>query len=110
VRHETQGNAELFRNTREFMPRTPKGSLRLEVVTTNGLTTFTENGGPVLVDAGVRVGTGLEGVITSATVKFTAGYVKNKDKLQYVARPGIKGSFNVATGTLSLKGTALPSV
>lgn len=82
---------------------------RLEVVTTNGLTTFTENGGPVLVDAGVRVGTGLEGVITSATIKFTAGYVKNKDKLQYVAQPGIKGSFNVATGTLSLKGTALPS-
>ena len=61
---------------------------------------------PVVVDAGILVGTGLEGVITSATVKIASGYVKKKDKLMFTTLGAIKGSFNVGTGTLTLKGTA----
>jgi hypothetical protein len=40
-----------------------------------------------------------------------AGYVKNKDKLQFTPIAGIpiKGSFNVKTGTLGLKGTTSPA-
>ena len=84
---------------------------RLEVVTTSGPTTFKEVlppllPAPVVVDAGILVGTGLEGVITSATVKIASGYVKKKDKLMFTTLGAIKGSFNVGTGTLTLKGTA----
>jgi hypothetical protein len=86
---------------------------RLEVVTSSGMTTFTESvpppSVPVVVDAGVRVGPGLEGVMTGATVKISAGYVKGKDKLALPLLGPIKGKFAPATGTLSLNGIASPA-
>ena len=82
---------------------------RLEVVTLPGSVTFTENGGPVAVDSGVRVGSALEGIITSATVRFTSGYVKGKDKLVFAPAGGIKGTFSATTGTLTLTGAVSPA-
>jgi hypothetical protein len=87
---------------------------RLEVVTSTGTTEFKEGIGPVLVDGGlngVRVGAGLEGVLTKATVKFANGFVKAKDKLQFTPIPGIKikGTYSALTGTLTLTGTASPA-
>jgi hypothetical protein len=85
---------------------------RLEVVTSAGMGKFTEGGGPVLVDSGILIGTGLEGVLTSATVKFSAGYVKKKDVLLFPTFTGalgqIKGKFSSGTGTLTLKGVGYP--
>jgi Big-like domain-containing protein len=82
---------------------------RLEVVTSPGSVTFTENGGPVAVDPGVRVGAALEGILTSATVRFTSGYVKGKDKLVFAPAGGIKATFSATTGTLTLSGAASPA-
>ena len=43
--------------------------------------------------------------ITGATVQVTGNYVIGQDVLSYVAAFGITGSFNAATGTLTLSGT-----
>jgi hypothetical protein len=84
---------------------------RLEVIATAGTTQFTEGGGAVAVDANLRVGSGLEDVLTRATVRFASGYVKGKDKLVFTPLPGvpIKGAFSATTGTLTLTGTASPA-
>src|SRR5262249_18262369 len=66
---------------------------RLEVVPSAGTVTFTEGAGPVAVDSGVRVGSALEGVISSATIRLAGGYVKNKDKLVFSpVFVGLKGT------------------
>jgi hypothetical protein len=82
---------------------------RVELVVSPGPVTFTEGGGAVPVDAGLRVGSGDEGTITSATVRFATGYVKNKDKLVFTPAGTIKGAFSVATGALNLSGAASPA-
>ena len=84
---------------------------RLEVVTSSGTATFTEGGGSVAVDAGVRVGSALEGILNSATVRFSSGYVKGKDKLVFtpIAGSPIRGTFNATTGILTLTGSASPA-
>jgi VCBS repeat-containing protein len=86
---------------------------RLEVVTTPGVTTYTEAVPPavpvaVAVDAGIRVGPGLEGVMSSATVRFGTGYVPGKDRLVFTPLAGnpIRGGFTVTTGVLTLRGVA----
>src|SRR5262249_27214483 len=61
------------------------------------------------VDPGVRIGSALEGVLSSATVRFTSGYVKGKDKLVFASTTAIKGTFNVTTGILTLTGSASPA-
>lgn len=91
------------------------GADRLEVVPSVTLVTFTESvpppSLPIALDAGIRVGTALEGVLTGATVKFAAGYVKKKDTLRWtpVAGVPIKGTFAAGTGILKLTGTAFPA-
>src|SRR5207245_5345529 len=83
---------------------------RLEVVPSVGLVTFTEHvpppSVPITLDAGVRVGAGLEGVMTGATVKFAGGFVPRKDILKWTPLAGvpIKGKFNPAKGVLRLTG------
>lgn len=90
---------------------------RLEVDTTPGLTTFTEKvpppSTPVTIDPGIQIGPGLEGVITGATVRITAGAVAKKDQLVFpfprgFAAPSgavIKGSYSASTFALTLTGT-----
>ena len=94
---------------------------RLEVVTSTTTSRFDEPvpqpvppAPPVLVavDDQVQIGSGLEGILTGATVKFVAGFVAKKDTLVFfkdTARPTIKGSFNPAKGVLTLTGVATPS-
>jgi uncharacterized delta-60 repeat protein len=86
---------------------------RLELVASPGVVTFSESvpapSTPVVVDAGIQVGTALEGIITSATVKFASGYVPKRDTLTFATTGAIKGKFNVKTGTLTLTGAATPA-
>jgi VCBS repeat-containing protein len=86
---------------------------RLEVDTTPGLTTFTEKVPPpstaVAVDPGIQIGSGLEGVITGATVRITAGAVAKKDLLTFAtfttaAGTPIKGTYSPSTFALNLTG------
>jgi hypothetical protein len=91
---------------------------RLEVVTTTPTDVFTEAvpgpAAPILVDGGVQVGTGLEGVLTGAIVKFSSGYVAKKDTLKFAkfttaAGTFIKGKFDPVKGILTLAGTGSPA-
>jgi hypothetical protein len=89
---------------------------RLEVDTTSGLTTFTEKvpppSTPVVIDPGIQIGPGLEGIITGATVKITAGAVAKKDQLVFPFPKGfaapsgavIKWSYSASTFALTLTG------
>jgi hypothetical protein len=90
---------------------------RLEVVTTPGTDQWTETVSgigqqAVPVDSGIRIGTALEGVLSSATVRFTSGFVAKKDTLFYPPNkslPNIKASFNAKTGVLTLTGVDTPA-
>lgn len=82
---------------------------RLELVTSKGTVSFTEGNAAIAVDSAIRVGSALEGIISSATVKVTAGFVAKKDTLIFVNQNGIKGTFSKATGVLTLKGSASPA-
>jgi large repetitive protein len=82
---------------------------RLELVTSTGTLVFTEGDAAKAVDPAIRVGSALEGVITSATVKITSGFVAKKDTLVFVNQNGIKGTFSKTTGVLTLKGPASPA-
>jgi len=86
---------------------------RLEVVPSPGHVTFIESvpapSLPVLLDPKVRVGSALEGIISSATVKITSGYVPKRDVLTFTPMGPIKGTFNAMTATLTLTGAASPA-
>ncbi|RCW63875.1 DUF4347 domain-containing protein, partial [Pseudorhodoferax soli] len=77
------------------------------VVTTTGTTlAYTENAAATAVDAGVAVGDLDNANLTGATVTISANYVNGQDVLAFVNANGITGSWNAATGVLTLSGTA----
>ncbi|MBY0514122.1 MAG: right-handed parallel beta-helix repeat-containing protein, partial [Gemmataceae bacterium] len=75
------------------------------VVTTGGATTYTENAPPVVIDAGVTVAdNGAQ--LSGGTVQVTGGYTFGVDVLSFTPGGGVTGSFDAATGTLTLTGVA----
>ena len=89
---------------------------RLEVDPTAGLTTFTEGQPARPIDPGIRIGPALEGVVTGATVRITAGAVAKKDLLTFpatgfttAAGTPIKGKYNASTFALTLTGAGTPA-
>jgi hypothetical protein len=89
---------------------------RLEVDTTAGLTQFTEGQLAVPIDAGILLGPALEGIVTGATVKITAGSVAKKDLLTFptagfttAAGTPIKGKYSTSTFALTLTGIGTPA-
>jgi hypothetical protein len=71
-------------------------------------TSFQENGAPVAVDAGLTV-TDADGpaeTIDGASVTIAGGFVAAEDLLAFTPVAGITGSYNAATGVLTLTGTA----
>ena len=76
-------------------------------VTTTGTTlAFTENGAATAVDANLSV-SDIDSVnLNSATVSIAAGYASGEDTLAFTNQAGITGSWNVATGVLTLTGNA----
>ncbi len=79
---------------------------RLEIVTSPGIMTFTEGDAPVTVDGALRVSPN-NGGIKKVQVKITSGYVKGRDFLLFTPIKGLRGSFNRASGTLTLTGKPL---
>lgn len=69
-------------------------------------TTFTEAGPAVAVDPGVVVSDIDDTTLTGATVAIGAGFESGADVLGYTAASGITGSYDAATGVLTLSGTA----
>lgn len=69
-------------------------------------TTFTEAGPAVAVDPGLVVADVDDTTLTGATVAIGAGFESGADVLGFTAAGGITGAYDVATGVLTLTGTA----
>jgi gliding motility-associated-like protein len=67
---------------------------------------YTENDPPLILQPALTIIDPDDTVFEAATVSISANYQSGQDLLQFSAVPGINGSFNPATGILSLTGTA----
>ena len=77
------------------------------VVTPTGTTlAYTENGAATTVDSAVSVSDADTTQLASATVSITSGFATGQDLLAFTNQNGITGSWNAATGVLSLTGSA----
>jgi hypothetical protein len=76
------------------------------VTTTAGGATYAENGPDVLVDAGVTVTDADQPALDHVVVRITGNYVDGEDQLVFVDQLGITGTWDPATGTLTLRGSA----
>jgi hypothetical protein len=78
----------------------------LPTVTAGGTATFTGGGTAVVLDAGLLVTDVDSGdKLNGATVKISAGFLGG-DTLNFTNANGITGTYNAATGVLTLNGTA----
>ncbi|HEX8521233.1 MAG TPA: hypothetical protein VF669_03185, partial [Tepidisphaeraceae bacterium] len=75
------------------------------LVTTGGTSSFTENGGPIIVDA-VIVVDDIDNATLSGAVAQIVGYVPGEDVLGFTNQNGIVGLWDSITGTLTLLGSA----
>ena len=75
------------------------------VLTAGATLAFTENQGPTAIDGTVAITDVDSTTLASATVQITANYVNGEDLLAFTNTATISGSFNAATGTLTLTGT-----
>jgi hypothetical protein len=66
---------------------------------------YTQGGGALAIDGGLTVSDVSSGTLDDATVTISGGFVAG-DELNFVNQNGIGGSYNPATGVLSLSGTA----
>lgn len=76
------------------------------VTTSSGTVTFVEGGSPVVVDAGLTVTSAGTTDLLGATVSIVAGFQSSSDVLAMTPAGGISGSYNAATGVLTLTGVA----
>jgi hypothetical protein len=65
------------------------------------------NSGPVVITSAITAKDADNTSLSSATVQITTGYTRDEDFLRYTNQNGINGSWDGATGKLSLSGTAL---
>lgn len=72
----------------------------------SGTSTFTEAGPAVAVDPGVATSDLDDTRLNGATVSIGSGFAAGQDVLGFAAQSGITGSFDVATGVLTLTGDA----
>jgi large repetitive protein len=76
------------------------------VVTTSAGNTAHTPGTPVIVDGGITVTDGDNANLSSATISITGNFHSAEDVLQFTDQNGITGSYNSATGVLSLSGSS----
>src|SRR5260221_7959770 len=69
-------------------------------------TTLFRASGATVVDAGLTVTDADSANLASATLAITANFVTGQDVLAFANQNGITGSFNAATGVLTLTGSA----
>jgi hypothetical protein len=91
--------ADVPLTNREAVDTTPS------IATSAGTRAVTENDAPRRIDAGLVVAD-IDGVLSGAAVRITAGYVRGEDLLAFTSANGISGAWNAATGTLTLSGSA----
>ncbi|MBF6620471.1 MAG: hypothetical protein ITG02_09615, partial [Patulibacter sp.] len=71
-----------------------------------GTTTFTEPGPAVVVDPALEVSDVDDTTLVGATVRIAGGFSAGEDELAFAAQAGISGSYDAASGVLSLTGEA----
>ena len=71
--------------------------------------TFVEDGADVTVNGSITVSDVDSPVLSGATVQLTTAYVSTEDRLLFATQNGISGTFDTATGTLTLTGSASPA-
>ncbi|WP_418316904.1 putative Ig domain-containing protein [Piscinibacter sakaiensis] len=76
------------------------------VVTSSSTLAYLENAAPTPVDAALAVSDADSANLVSATVSISANYIAGQDVLGFVDQLGISGSWDAATGVLSLSGSA----
>ncbi|MDQ8023504.1 MAG: DUF4347 domain-containing protein, partial [Moraxellaceae bacterium] len=76
-----------------------------DIVTTGGNLSYSENAGAVVIDSGLTVTDADNTNLTGATVRITSNYQNGQDVLAFTNQLGITGSWDAATGTLTLTGT-----
>jgi autotransporter-associated beta strand protein len=77
----------------------------LALAASPGSLDYTANQGPTPIDAGIILADAGAFTLASATVTISANYVNGEDVLSFADTASISGSFDSATGTLSLVGT-----
>jgi hypothetical protein len=75
------------------------------VVTAGHTLSYTENQGPAVLDAALAVSDVDSANLASATVQITTNYVNGEDVLAFSNTANITGSFDSATGKLTLTGS-----
>ncbi|GAB0057080.1 hypothetical protein SIID45300_01401 [Candidatus Magnetaquicoccaceae bacterium FCR-1] len=77
-----------------------------EVITTVTPLDYIESSSAIPVDPGLILNDVDDGQITGATIQITGNFLASEDVLSFVDQPDMTGSWNSATGTLTLTGTA----
>ncbi|MHC2338379.1 cadherin domain-containing protein [Bradyrhizobium sp. USDA 4454] len=76
------------------------------VVTAGHTLNYTENQAAIAFDPAITVSDGDDANLLSAKVQITGNYVNGEDVLAFTSQNGITGSFDAATGTLTLTGSS----
>ncbi|WP_196238955.1 hypothetical protein, partial [Bradyrhizobium sp. BR2003] len=76
------------------------------VTTAGGMLNYTENQAATVIDASVNVTDADSANLTGATVQITGNFAAGQDVLGFVNQNGITGSYNSATGVLTLTGSS----
>jgi VCBS repeat-containing protein len=76
------------------------------VATSSGNATFTEDAGPVAIDATLFVSDPEDAGFVGAEVRFDSGFVPGQDDLLFTNQSGTSGVYNATSGVLTLSGTA----
>ena len=76
------------------------------VVTAGHTLNYTENQAATAIDPALTVTDSDNANLASATVQITGNYANGQDILGFTDQNGITGTFNAATGTLTLTGSS----
>ncbi|MEO5346737.1 MAG: DUF4347 domain-containing protein, partial [Magnetococcus sp. YQC-9] len=76
------------------------------VTTTAAPLAYTESDTAKIVDSGISLADVDDSLIAGASVQITGNFLTSQDLLSFIDQSGITGSWNAATGTLTLTGTA----
>ncbi|MBV9549560.1 MAG: hypothetical protein JO256_07800, partial [Alphaproteobacteria bacterium] len=97
-------NGTFRTDTQTFVPNGPADIP--PVVTTSGGTTAALEQVAIAVDGGLTVSDADSPNLASATVSITGGFAGSEDLLSFTNQNGISGSYNSATGVLTLSGSS----
>ncbi len=73
---------------------------------TGGTRSFTENDAPLAIDGGFAITDPDSPTMSGATVAISTGLVTAEDRLRFTNQSGITGSYDTASGILTLSGSA----